>query len=375
MAEPGDAVAFIGDAPFEVLKALLGRLSPKCILRMRSVCKAWRDKLCSRALLAPLHREEPPRPLLCFDSAACPDRYLRLRDYRVESLDLGSDKLRYVFRFPKREFYDFDDNDLWGRDAPHIEASRVDFEGMENDVDRFRQQLFVHGSLDGYLLVSFAFHSYVINPATRRWVWLPYLEDLGDLQVAGFYEHVPSGDYRVLCVTGRHIREEEPTCWYHVLHVSPVQLRYIGRPISPAAPEDQVLRSQLAYGVETPCISPPIQFKRNHHLHWPPQDIQQYHMLVFDTEKEEFSWKNPPPEIEEEIRLLEFPNGDLGLSLSRMNKPTLELWCLQDYQNDVWVPVYRIHLALQVQQMPRLLRPLDFFWVPAVVSPEGDMLI
>jgi hypothetical protein len=50
--------------------------------------------------------------------------------------------------------------------------------------------------------------------------------------------------------------------------------------------------------------------------------------------------------IEEEMRLLEFPNGDLGLSLSRMNKPTLELWCLQDYENDVWVPVYRIQLAL-----------------------------
>jgi hypothetical protein len=255
--------------------------------------KAWRDKLCDETLLTGLHREEPPRPLLCFDSVACPDRYLRLRDFRVESLDLGSDKLRSVFRFADSEFYDFDDNDLWGREAPPIHAYSVDYERMkENDVYRFRlrQRLLVHGSLDGYLVVSFAFRSYVINPATRHWVWLPYLESLGDLIVAGFYEHVPSGDYRMLCVTGRRSSiREEPTCWYHVLHVSPVQLRYIGRPISPAAPEDQVLRSRLAYGVEMPCISPPIQFKRNHHLHWPSQDIQRYHMLVFDTEKEEFS--------------------------------------------------------------------------------------
>jgi hypothetical protein len=128
--------------------------------------------------------------------------------------------------------------------------------------------------------------------------------------------------------------------------------------------------------VELPCISPPIQFKRNHHLHWPPQDIQRHHihMLVFDTEREEFSWKRPPPVRDHVMRLLEFPNGDLGLSLSRTNKPTMELWRLVDYENEVWVPVYRIQLALQ--QMPRgVLRPLDHFWIPAVVSPEEDVLI
>ena len=54
-----------------------------------------------------------------------------------------------------------------------------------------------------------------------------------------------------------------------------------------------------------------------------------------------------------------------------MNKAALELWRLQDYQNEVWVLVHRIQLALQ--QMP-VLQDEDL-WIPAVVSPEGDVLI
>jgi hypothetical protein len=94
-------------------------------------------------------------------------------------------------------------------------------------------------------------------------------------------------------------------------------------------------------------------------------------MLVFDTRREEFSWKRPPPVRDEDLRLLEFPSGHLGLSVSGVNKATLELWRLQDYQNEVWVPVYRIQLALQ--QMPVLQE--EGVWIPGVLSEEGDVLI
>jgi len=81
MAEPeperGDAAAFIRNAPFDVHMSLVRRLSPKWILRIRLVCKAWRDKLCHGALLFPLHGLQPPQPLLCFGLAACPDRYIQ----------------------------------------------------------------------------------------------------------------------------------------------------------------------------------------------------------------------------------------------------------------------------------------------------------
>lgn len=75
---------------------------------------------------------------------------------------------------------------------------------------------------------------------------------------------------------------------------------------------------------------------------------------------------------DEDMRLLEFPNHDLGLSVSRKNRATLELWRLVDYQNEVWVLEHRIQLALQ-QIMPVLQD--EGLWIPAVVSPEGDVLI
>ncbi|CAD6266976.1 unnamed protein product [Miscanthus lutarioriparius] len=320
MAEPelerGDAAAFIRNAPFDVHMSLVRRLSPKWIFRMRL------------------------------------------------SLDLRSGKLRAVFRFTENEGYGFDDNDLEGRDAPPIDDFRVDYKRMEVNYAEalVKPQLQVHASLDGYLLVSFLSAWYFINPATRHWVALP---DLTRYDVVGFYEHVSSGEYRVLCFSG--LWHAEYPAVYGVLTVSTVQLRFIGCPISPAAPDDH----GLGLGVDRAVISPPIQFKRNLHLRWPPQQTQGYHILVFDTEKEEFNWKSPPPVRDREVSLLEFPTGDLGLSVSRKNRATLELWCLEDYQNEVWVLVHRIQLA--IQQMP-VLQDEDL-WIPAVVSPEGDVLI
>jgi hypothetical protein len=111
-------------------------------------------------------------------------------------------------------------------------------------------------------------------------------------------------------------------------------------------------------------------------LVWPPQGSQGYHMLVFDTWNEKFSWTRPPPVAmadDQDMRLLEFPDGNLGLSVSRENEATLDLWCLQDYRNEVWVLKHRIQLALQ--QMPALHLHENRPWIPAVVSAEGDVLI
>jgi F-box interacting protein len=377
MAEPGDAAAFIGDAPFEVLKALLGRLSPKWILRMRSVCRAWRGKLCNDALLTRLHRAEPPQPLLCFDRVACPDRYIHLSDYCVESLDLRSGKLRAVFRFTDNEDYFIDEYDLEGRDAPPIIDDLVDYARMKSYGDAIlKPHVTVHASLDGYLLVSFSSRRrwYIINPATRHWVSL-FDPTTFDLDVIGFYEHGRTGKYHVLCLSRRYTvrAQEAPTCSYHVIEVRPAQRRHIGRPLSPAVRKDHGLRS----GVERASISPPIQWKRgNMDLLWPPQQSQGYHMLVFDTWNEKFSWTRPPPVAmadDQDMRLLEFPDGNLGLSVSRENEATLDLWCLQDYRNEVWVLKHRIQLALQ--QMPALHLHENRPWIPAVVSAEGDVLI
>ncbi|GJN31221.1 hypothetical protein PR202_gb19587 [Eleusine coracana subsp. coracana] len=101
MAEPeqGGAAAFIRDAPFRVVLEIVRRLPTRSVIRLRAVCKPWRDITAHPALLAVLHRLQPPQPLLCFGRAACPNRYIPLRDYCVEALNLRSDKLRSIFRF------------------------------------------------------------------------------------------------------------------------------------------------------------------------------------------------------------------------------------------------------------------------------------
>jgi hypothetical protein len=104
----------------------------------------------------------------------------------------------------------------------------------------FKPQLLVHGSLDGHLLVSSIDGWYVTNPVTRHWVAVP---NLSPFDVVGFYyyEHVPCGEYRVLCFCPK-----ESLAVYGVLKVTTVQLRVIGRPISAAAPADHGLALGVA---------------------------------------------------------------------------------------------------------------------------------
>ncbi|KAJ1270113.1 hypothetical protein BS78_06G029900 [Paspalum vaginatum] len=373
----GDAAAFFRDAPTEVQLALARRLSTKLILRARAVCRAWRDVLSSdSALLHMLHPLQPARPLLCFDRAACPARqYFKLRDYCVESLDLRSGELRPVLRFADNEYYGYADTvGLRGHDdAPPITRARcVDFKKMEDDYadDVFvKPKLVVHGSLHGYLLVSFVDSWYLVSPATRLWAALP---DLSSFGVVGLYYHAPSDTYRVLCLRISEVVQEASTstststsvqCSYFVHALGGLQMRGIG------------LGRWLFYA----CIYPPLQLGRN--LHWPPVACpeEKPHIVVFDTEAEVFRRMRSPPPVNmtlrgdgDATRLLELPPGLLGLSAFRKTTSTLELWRLEDYQREGWVLVHRIRLALQ-QIMPILV--LERHWAAAVVSPEGDVLI
>jgi F-box interacting protein len=357
-----DAVAFFRDSPPRVTIEIFRRLPATSVLRLRSVCKVLRDVASYRPLLAAVHLLHPPQPLICFDRNACPDHYIQLRDYCVEALDLRSDTLRPIFRFTDNEYYD-DIANAEGFDAPpififnkdHINYGEVDGE----DSGGHDRLLVVHASIDGLLLVSFINIWYVCNPATRQWAALP---DLSDCDVIGLYEHVSSGEYRVLYHTGKD-DEEASTCYY-VLTVGAQKARSIGCPISPAATEDV----GLDIGLDPASLSPPVQLRCN--LHWPPQERQGNHILVFDTEAEVFSWKTAPnPIANGRMQLLEM-DRKLAMSVSKNGKPTLQLWRLEDYSNDIWVQIRRI--TIQVPRIPAL-HYTD--WFPRVVSPEGDVLI
>ncbi|GJN31220.1 hypothetical protein PR202_gb19586 [Eleusine coracana subsp. coracana] len=219
-------------------------------------------------------------------------------------------------------------------------------------------RLTVHASLDGLLVVSFLHTWYVCNPATRQWAPLP---DLSYCDVVGFYEHVSSREYRVMYQIGKD--DEHVSTYYYVLTVGTRLSRIIGCPISPEADEDM----GLDIGLDPARFSPPVQLRRN--LHWPPQESAKDTTYWCSIQSPScFHWMSPPVR-DKDMRLLEI-EGKLALSVSRMNKATLELWRLEDYQNEIWVQMFRIQLA--VAQMTELHRE---DWYPAVVSPEGDVLI
>ncbi|KAJ1270116.1 hypothetical protein BS78_06G030200 [Paspalum vaginatum] len=371
--DPGDAAAFLRDAPMGVQVELARRLSPKWILRARAVCRAWRGVLSSHSMVLDiLHRLQPPRPLICFDRAACPERqYVKLRDYCVESLDLASGELRPVLRFPDNEYYGYADTvGLGGAEAgPITSARRVDYKKLDDDYadDVFlKPKLLVHGSRHGCLLVSFVDGWYLVNPATRRWA---ALTDLSSVGVVGLYYHAPSDNYRVLCLRIAKVVQAASTptstsvqCSYFVHAVGGVELRRIG------------LGRWLHYS----CNYPPLQI--DHNLHWPPAACPEEnpHIVVFDTEAQVFRILRVPPAAlrrggdGEGTRLLELQPDRLGLSVFRKTTATVELWRLEDYEREGWVLVYRIRLALG-QIMPVLEQ--EDRWAASVVSPEGDVLI
>ncbi|CAN6295393.1 unnamed protein product [Urochloa humidicola] len=357
--DPEAVPTFFRNAPPRVIIEIVSRLPVRVVLRLRSVCKALRDVTSYRTLLATVHLLHPPQPLVCFGLSACPDHYIQLRDYCVEALDLRSDTLCPVFRFTDNEYYDDMANDE-GLDAPPIIAFSKDaIQYGEQEGDAGDPRLTVHASIDGLLLVSFINIWYICNPATRQWAALP---DLSDYDVIGLYLHVVSGGYRVLYHTGKD-DEEAATCYY-VLTVGDQVARNIGCPISPASPVDV----GLDIGLEPASLSPPVQL--GCYLHWPPQERQGYHILVFDTEAEVFSWKTAPNPIKNgRMQLLEM-DQKLAMSVSKNGKPSLELWRLENYSSNIWFQVYRI--TIPVMRMPDL-HYID--WFPHVVSPQGDVLI
>ncbi|RLN42526.1 F-box protein [Panicum miliaceum] len=369
MAEPApgpeprqaDVAAFFRDAPPLVVVNIMRRLPARSVLRLRSVCKVLRDVMSYRPLLAAVHLLHPPQPLICFGLNACPDRYIRLRDYCVDALDLRSDTLRPILRFTDNEYYDHFEN-IEGADAPPIYAFSKDHINYGEEVGdgEHYPRITVHASIDGLLLVSFINIWYVCNPATRQWVALP---DLSNCTVIGLYAHVFSGEYRVLIHTGKDDGATS-TCYY-VLRVGDEVPRGIGPPIPPAATAGVGL---LNIGLDPVSLSPPVQLSCN--LHWPPQERQGYDMLVFDTDAEVFSWMGSPNPIREGSRQLFEMDRKLAMSVSKNGRPTLELWRLEDYPNQIWVQIYQIRIP--VMEIPDL-HYID--WFPRVVSPEGDVLI
>lgn len=138
----------------------------------------------------------------------------------------------------------------------------------------------VYASCDG-LLLHFLGAFYVCNPATRQWALLPPLHSS---EITALYAaHAPFGEYRV-----PYHRGEGPDKYYYIIMLSTLapreRTRCIKRFTSSAS-----LDAALARGPSPAFASSPLRL--HDCLHWPPQESQEHHMLVFHTTT---PWIRPP---------------------------------------------------------------------------------
>ncbi|KAL6902285.1 hypothetical protein ACP4OV_005161 [Aristida adscensionis] len=307
----GPLAAFLPD---DVVRAILARVPAESLLRFRAVRRSWRHLLTAdRDFLAAHHAHQPTMPVLAFvrDAAAPGDQ---LAEFRVQVLDLRTDELREVAE---------------------------GFTGVGRGAGRDEDHAFkVHASCDGLLLLHFLDAFYVCNPATRQWALLPPLHSG---EVAALYAHAPTGEHRVLYHRGQGLDKH-----YYIITLSAAdpqeRTRSIGR-FAPSASMD----AALARGLSPAFASPPLRL--HDCLHWPPQESQELHMLVFHTETE--------------------VDGKLAMSACGRGAPVVELWLLQDYHDEIWVCMHRIRLPVG-----EIIRFDDHqAWHAFVRSRDGDVLV
>ncbi|XP_037415248.1 uncharacterized protein LOC119277998 [Triticum dicoccoides] len=169
MAEPAgagagaEATPLLPGLPDDIsVWEILVRLPPKCVLRCRAVCPAWRRATSARGFLLAHHARQPAIPLLYGYNYASLD--LLPLDYRAGVVAV--DQLRSVARLA-HDSYSLDDCFM-------LEAC-----------------------CDGLLALTAHYPPKlsICNPATRQYAPLPQLDGF---KILGMYPHLPTGEYRLL---------------------------------------------------------------------------------------------------------------------------------------------------------------------------------
>ncbi|XP_062178881.1 F-box protein At5g49610-like [Phragmites australis] len=310
------ATAYIPD---DVIRDILLRLPSRSVLRFRAVCKAWLRIASDPKFALEHHRRQPSLPLVSFLRGGAVDgKGVDAVDFCVEALDLRTDDFRSVVRFT-------DTNERCGRFG-------------------------IHGSCDGLLLLSFDDRLYVCNPATHQWTRLP--TPLNSSRFAGFYRHDHTGEYRALFYRGSW-----PGSDYYILVADSRKGRGIGLP-----------SEKDVYKFKEAPSGPPALHRGS--LHWPPQQWENHYILVFNTVTEVFRGLLPPPVIRKHMSLLEMENN-LTIFSCGEDVTMVELWLLQDYENQKWICKHRIELPAMKVSTYRFKEPWHVFFM----SEEGIVLV
>ncbi|TVU00289.1 hypothetical protein EJB05_54277, partial [Eragrostis curvula] len=349
-----------------IIWEILVRLPPEDVFRCRAVRRSWRHATSTRDFLLANHRRQPVLPILNLYEAIDLDAEGTIgidHDDPHFVVFCGGGELRPVVRYA----------------APGMDC------------------LALHGAIDGLLLVSSTGMNaiwrrfYLCNPATCRCAPVRQLFEhkLGrpcfSTHVVGFYQHQPSGEYRVLYWLRPESDDGGGAPVYYVLTVeNGGEPRCIGRLGAATSPSAAQL---LATGLPCSADHPPVLYRGC--LYWGRHDLiddddetlEVYrHIPVFDVVTEKFRWMRRPFHLFHWTSLLEMNNADgtigLGLCGSREG-PVIEFWVLEDYDAEIWSFKRWINLEALTQTPAPPVDRLALFCTPArvVVFNEREVLI
>ncbi|XP_037462561.1 putative F-box protein At2g02030 [Triticum dicoccoides] len=298
------ARTFLDHLPEGIIDRILIRLPPRDVGRCRVVCALWRSVTSRPEFMLEHRRRQPSLPIV--DGAGRSASLVVVRDAGARTSS----------------------QQLW----PFLA-------GFEHRND----EVCLRCTCDGFTIIARRGQFYICNPVTRKQALLPQPPSgLGvRTTVIALYMHHPTGEYRVLWVSGSQNWTESSL---YVLTVGSDKPRHVEvtMPTVLSASMEWVL-------VEALIRTPPIQHRGS--LHWCPADAKQItgdgeDIIVFDTQADSFRWMRSPnlliqPDVYHMGNLL---NMQEALAFSVVTLSTLDVWVMQDYEANIWAFKYRIDL-------------------------------
>ncbi|XBI31868.1 hypothetical protein VPH35_055389 [Triticum aestivum] len=311
--------------PYEiVIWEILVRLPPKSLLRCRAVCRAWRRTTSTRDFLLAHHAHQPTLPVASGYGYCGPsvNRDIITFDHRAADA-----QLQHVTKF---------------------------------DVGRF---CVLQASCNGLLLLScntFAASCfYICNPATRQYTRLLML---CHFKVLGMYRHRPTAEYQILLYhkdenIGLHPVGEEHDRYYIIALGSVEPPRNI----------------RCALGAEQVYLrgGEALMFRGNLHWHLRQRETESNKIVVFDSTTESFKQMHAPV-VFRHATLFEM-DGMLGMFSCNDVGTTINIWELQDYENQVWT--FKCKIELPINEISVLCGKHDNYWFAVIVPGDGDLLV
>uniref|UniRef100_A0ACD5UIN4 Uncharacterized protein n=1 Tax=Avena sativa TaxID=4498 RepID=A0ACD5UIN4_AVESA len=314
-----------------IIDQILVRLSPKDIGRCRAVCPSWRAATSMPKFMLDHHNCQPSLPII--DGDGKPASVIIFRDGHAGAKSSGEDLWPFLLN-PSRKF--------------HCEIR-------------------LHADCDGFLIVSEGGQFYICNPIICQHTLLPQPRSGKGIYntITGLYQHHPTGEYRVLWVSGNLYEDK----WYsslsrvkaYILTVGSNQPRCISveQPTmsSPSVQDTFELSDRMSR-----CNRcPPLHYRAN--LHWCHgrfKDLtgESGKIVVFDTMHESSQWMLGPQKGFWE-KLLDMKGTLAFASYPVPDLTVINIWVMHDYGAQIWSFKYRIDMSMIEASRPLGLTSLE----------------